>query len=584
MKLQLLALASLVSIGCAADYEDPSCLDGKCDSNGGIVATRNPNLSLLGGYSTLFDKALPSCLAFDGDAKAEAGSLSQSAELVYVNSREELARELGVDLDVQVKYLGIANGNLGMDMLNKFKTSSNAVTVLLKYDSHYLKVNQKSPRLTEAAQAALSRGADAFYRLCGDRYVNAIRYGSSLYVMLTFETADQDSANSLKTKLTGSVGVGALKIDASVESKLVETAASSSTRVSMTIKAEGALTSTSVSVADLDGAGLSKSLFEKIDRMVAETGASLRNDLCHDGSGQGCSGAPERISAVTGLSVGFYDPLAADSSALNEITEQSAAVVDYVTHWTRIQERTREIYDGEIAPFMAANTSEQARYQVLPPAAPVARVPELTNLVTRSDSDFFPETGFFSEMVDQQIEDCWNGATLSLSTEACNHGTASNVQAFSNIEEALFRYHQNARVVPMRVRIGDEPQDGDEAADYCRSFNSESTTYRLPVLLDSDLEGDKVVAGELAFIAPLVAFGNVEWNGDSTNEIWLRHAHPAELCARLGLSGSVPAYVNDPADPGGRIVCHSASIVGFGHDNTAICVPDAGPISSPPSP
>jgi hypothetical protein len=136
----------------------------------------------------------------------------------------------------------------------------------------------------------------------------------------------------------------------------------------------------------------------------------------------------------------------------------------------------------------------------------------------------------------------------------------------------------------MRVRLGTEPQDDNEAAEYCRSFNTESTTYRLPVLLDSDLDGAAVVGGELAFMAPLVRFGNVEWNGDSTNEIWIRHANPSALCQRLGQSGSVAAYANDPASPGGEIRCHSGSIGDFGHDNTVICVPDSGPMSSPGSP
>ena len=59
MKLQYLALTSLLALGCAESQEGPDCEDGRCDSNGGIVDTRNPNVALLGGYSTLFDKALP---------------------------------------------------------------------------------------------------------------------------------------------------------------------------------------------------------------------------------------------------------------------------------------------------------------------------------------------------------------------------------------------------------------------------------------------------------------------------------------------------------------------------------------------
>jgi hypothetical protein len=581
MKPHHLALASLLTVACSGDLDGPDCEDGNCDSNGGIIATRNPNVDLLGSYSTLFDKALPSCLEIDGAARNEAGSLSQSSELVYVNSREELARELGVDLDVQVKYAGVADGNLGMEMLNKFNTSSSAVTMLLKYESSYLKVNRSTPRLTARGEEALSQGADAFYRDCGDRYVNAVRYGSSLYVMLTYETQDEDSANSLKAKLTGSGGNGAVSVDANVETTLVETASSSEARVTLTVKAAGARSNSTVSVSDLQAEGLTANLFPKIDQMVADAAESLRNDLCHDGSGNNCSGAEERVSAVTGLSVGFYDPLASDPGPLSTITEQTAAVKDFITHWTRIQERTRSIYDGEIAPFLAANAGQQARFQVLPPAEPVATVPELRNFVTRSDSDFFPETGFFTSLVDSQIVECWNGASLSLSTDACDHGTADNVSAFSDIEEALFKYERDARVVPMRVRIGTEDKDDNEAADYCRSFNTESTTYRMPVLLDSDLNAaGEIVAGELAFIAPLVRFGNVEWNGDSTNEIWIRHANPEALCQRLGEEGSVPAYANDPATAGGRIVCHSGSIGDFGHDNTVICVPDSGPVSS----
>ncbi len=581
-----LLLTSFLAVACASESEAPDCEDGNCDSNAGIVGTRNPNVALLGGYSTLFDKTLPSCVEFDGKEKHEAGSLSQSSELVYVESREELARELGVNLDVQVKYAGVADGNLGMEMLNKFNVSSSAVTVLLKYETSYLKLNRNTPRLTARAEQALADGADAFYRACGDRYVNAIRYGTSLYVMLTYETQDEDSANSLKAKLVGSGGVPGIEVNADIEANLVETASSSSTQVSMTIKAEGAGTATTVSVSDLNAEGLSERLFGKIDQMVAETSESLRNDLCHDGSAKNCSGAQNRISAVTGISVGFYDPIASDALALNEITTQTTAITNYITHWTRIQERAGQIYHGEIAPFLDANTSQQARYQVLPPAEPTTTIPELTNLVTRSDSDFFPETGFFTGLIQQQIDDCWDGASLSLFAENCDQGAQDNVRAFSDIEEALFRYDEDARVLPLRVRLGTDAKDDNEAADYCRSFNTESTTYRMPVLLDSDLDNaNNVIAGELAFIAPLVAFGNVEWNGDSTNEIWIRHADPEALCTRLGFDGDdAPAYINDPASPGGKITCHSGSIGDFGHDNTVICVPDSGPISSVPAP
>ena len=581
MKPRHIALASLLTFACGGDLDGPDCEDGKCDSNGGIIATRNPNVDLLGSYSTLFDKALPSCLEIDGAPRTEAGSLSQSSELVYVNNREELARELGVDLDVQVKYAGVADGNLGVEMLRKFNTSASAVTMLLKYESSYLKINRNTPRLTAHGEEALAQGADAFYRDCGDRYVNAVRYGSSLYVMLTYETQDEDSANSLKAKLAGNGGNGVVSVDATVETNLVETASSSDVRVTMTVKAAGAGSNNTISVADLQAEGLTQNLFPKIDQMVADAEQSLRNDLCHDGSGNNCSGAPERVSAVTGLSVGFYDPLASDPAPLSEITEQTAAVKDFITHWTSIQERTRSIYDGEIAPFLAANAGQQARFQVLPPAKPKATVPELRNAVTRSESDFVAETGFFTSLVEQQIDECWNGASLSLATDACDHATASNVSAYSDIEEALFKYERDARVVPMRVRIGTEDKDDNEAADYCRSFNTETTTYRLPVLLDSDLNAsNEIVDGELAFISPLVRFGNVEWNGDSTNEIWIRHANPEALCARLGESGTVPAYANDPATAGGRIVCHSGLIGDFGHDNTVICVPDSGPVSS----
>jgi hypothetical protein len=115
----------------------------------------------------------------------------------------------------------------------------------------------------------------------------------------------------------------------------------------------------------------------------------------------------------------------------------------------------------------------------------------------------------------------------------------------------------------MRVAVGTEAKGPGSAEDYCRTFNTPQTSYRLPTV------------AELEYIDPLIAFGNVDWNGDTPHEIWYRD--DSNRCSANTIN-THSAYINPP---GGEPFFECSSRF---HSAAVICVASSGPapLSSDP--
>jgi hypothetical protein len=149
-RLFLSLLSLLLAMSCTPTSSD-SCDSERCDlgGNGGTYPTRNANVKLLRGYNTLYDRAdLSTCVTPLEESKLTlAGGQEADIEVMYVESRSELARELGLDLSLGVKYAGIGEGNIGVDMLSNFNSKNQAINLLVKLERHYKVVNQTDLRL-----------------------------------------------------------------------------------------------------------------------------------------------------------------------------------------------------------------------------------------------------------------------------------------------------------------------------------------------------------------------------------------------------------------------------------------------------
>lgn len=586
-----LALACTLG-GCAInDPGDGSdCVGAKCDTpsgNGSVVATSNSSAGLLLGYHSLFDRTSAQCVAVDRElargAEVNVGSVSETFQLAYIRNREELARELGVDLGLKVKYPSVS-GDAAVNLLQQFKSTTTTVNLLLKLSQEYTVRNRHPLQITSAGQGKLDAGIAKFVQTCGTHYINGVRYGAHLYLLITYEATNEESALDLKADLGLQAGTVGGSVDADLKAKLNQAASRSDVRTTVKVSSTGftfgGQEASSSLALDLIGGEINEAMFQRIDQIRQAMQGSVADDSCRD-AGEGKCGdtdAPgyydnaQRAASVRGVELGFYDALPnlsydGDSPFL-EVHERLLLVERYIRDWAELEERMEIAYRNEIKPFLDAPSNLKASYQVAPPAAPRDTPTQVLEVANGWMDDFFPETGpqigwVMQKAVQAQI-DCWSAASADL-FHACSPDDSPADQSAEWLEvlAEVDRYASTGRVLPLQYKVGDAVS-GDDAAGACQDVSTEAIAYRLPTWEEAQQ------------LAPLVAYGNLGWPGSGNYEIWFDAAPQSFGCSDPDFP--YPFYEHEPGkEP--VVKCAESETLGFGGRSVlALCVPSSGPI------
>ena len=584
------ALVTIFALGCVTDDTDVDCDEsGKCDGNGSLHSTFNGNTLLYGGFHSLFDKTSSQCVqpkAGSAGAQINVGSLSESIDLTAITSREELASELGLDLGLKVKYL-TTDADATVNLVRKTKTTSTSINLLLKVSRSYIVRNRHAVVLTDDAAAKLAEGAGAFVQTCGTHYVNGIRYGSNLFVLITYDARDEQTALEVKASLGIKGGaLGAAKLDADTKSRMSRAASIAGVNVKVRGVAHGfsigGSAASNTLVSDLLGTGVSAETFRKIDDIRAHMAKSLDTDACRDAGNGTCEGQPSpgflnntrRGAMTTGVDLGFYDALPnvqpGSPSAFKTIKEKTQALERFVRDWTELEERMDVIYRNELEPFLAASATDKAAYQVAPPGAAKRSPTELLAVANTWSEKFFPDSGTqigtIYEIASNTIRDCWQRAAVDFNIQCTPNNTpGTETAAWKGVLAEIEKYGREGRILPLQYKVHGSIAHR-QVAGACAKFNASGVTYRPATL------------AEVPLLAPLVGFGAIAWDGDAPNETWFSHPNPSQMCGPTSGFPN-PFFRNNPAASATEFRCGEADGVVFdGREINLICVPAGGPL------
>ena len=589
--LYTLALASMIG-GCAFDDSGGGgeCIGAKCDNpsgNGSVVGTTNSSAGLLIGYHSLFDRTSAQCVSVDADlargAEVNVGSVSETFQLAYVRDREELARELGVDLGLKVKYPSV-NADAAVSLLHRFKSTTTTVNLLLKLSQEYTVRNRHPLEITGTGQQKLDAGIDKFVQTCGTHYINGVRFGGHLYLLITYEATNEESALDLKADLGLQQGAVGTEVDADIKAKLNRAASRSDVRTTVKVSSTGftfgGQEASSSLALDLIGGDINEAMFQRIDQIRLAMKSSVDNDACRDAGDGKCGdvNAPgyyenaQRAASVRGVELGFYDSLANityfGESPFLEVRERLLLVERYVRDWAELEERMAIAYQNEINPFLDAPSNLKASYQLAPPAAPKNTPTEVLAIANGWMDDFFPETGpqigwVMQKAVQAQV-DCWSAASADLYHSCSADDTpADQSAAWLEVLAEINRYAGGGRVLPLQYKAGGAVS-GAYAAEECQGVSTEAIAYRLPTL------------NEAKQLAPLVGYGNLSWPGSGSYEIWFDAAPGTNGCTDPDFP--YPFYEHEPGKAPTVKCAESETLSFFGRKVVALCVPSSGPI------
>ena len=577
--LTMAALFAATGCGAAGEVpiEDDSWVadeafeNGKSDEFGLGGPTANLNAAQWHGYDPAFDRVTPNrCIESDGVRLGATAPRHNVPTLRFIRSRQELAEELGVDLKV-AGDVSVADAQVGMKMLNEFSRSSDRVAFLLRVTADYAATPRNDGNgqvvLSERGRSLLaSQDINGFLSECGTHYINGVRYGGEIDVLLSFSADDE----KLLTQLTGSVGAdvtGApVRVDAEVRRKMEE--ASSKLDISVTTASSGFTLSVPQDEVDALGAqckevfrsiGGSSNTNGAVDSLLADLVAQQPNALprlfghidcltelmrvsierdaerCRKGDCTNSSAAPREV-----ILEDYRGAQASDlSPQLTQLEAERLRVKVNLDDMGAMRARTRAVYWDELAPFLAADQTQKARYTV--PMADTETVQELQDIANTWSERFSPlQSADVERGLTRRIDECRMAAAHDAFHRCVPEGSfVEELDEMVAAESALAEYAATGRIVPLQVVIAPDPMNYqilgfDDATDYCEAAG---VGYRLPRV------------DELADLDLLVRSGPVPshtmWVEDEQSECGIGgsfydpHAQPAMECSTLGKRGTV---------------------------------------------
>jgi len=539
-------------------WTDPGKLDDP--SAGGIASTQTANARLLDGFNKLLDSTTDSCLApVDTTPAFTVGDITKPFDLYFVSSKDDLARTLGIDVGLKVKY-GTTSIGPSLDFLDSFKQTRSAIHLLLAARASYRVTNLRSVALTTQAKEWLVNDPHQFLNRCGNLFVNGAEYEAQLYVMIRIDALTEDASRSIGADLGLGAVTGPIGLDANVKAKLETIAKRNDVVVETHVLDRGFRTDggTGDLMASLLATGVSKDTFVKVDAIREAMLKSLTNDACRDAgvAREGCSGPmPGYMANNSRDAVAVKLDLRSYSRATNAPIGGPGSSFETMRNWLGGADRTlrtlsksalrlEAIRKDEVLAFLAAPSARKVFYGIAPPAAPVTKLDTLVALATSTRDALDPDR---EGSVAADLRTCFANVVEG-APDACS--TADKTTDAT--DEAIAKYVATARIVPLRVAAkGVLGYQG--ARDACNAV-----AMRLPTFAEAQRLAIPIGYASLA----------------RTTEDRLKFAAWHSETGKCS-NGDAPAL---SSPPGGTMqnVCTAENWLNP-HPTTTLCVPAGGP-------
>ena len=613
----ILGACLLVGLGCdpdasSEDFDETPAPTGKGDfptGNATPISTSNGNLTIRQGYNYLYDKSHGQCVEPDfalvQGSELVIGEVSRDFEIVYVRSREELARELGIDLGLKVKY-GETSGELGFDLLEDFSASTRKASFLVKMREEYFVRNKHPMRFSETGLAKLQAGTKSFVRACGTHYVNGLRFGAHVYALITYTADDESTTDQIRATMgvsNGPVPEGRASVDIEADFGARVRGAHQVGNVNSMVRVvsrgfkPNEVGANGNALSKLASGEIDEWSFDMLAQLRADMSTSVASDMCRD-LGQ-CDPKDEevdievvveqiprgvmaaaafvpaagywtntlRYARPTGVEIGYYDtlpnvPTFEGEDVFEATIDNYTDVERYVRDFAMLDEQMTVAYRNEIELFAAAPSFAKATFNLAPPATPADSPQDLLGLANTWTAALRPRTGsqvgtLVSE-VDERIEDCWTKASVNPAHRCSPEGLrGKETEDWLAAALEIGQYHDEARILPLRYKLAGAVRSLQDAESLCSELDLGGDPLRVPT------------KSQVAALAPVIGYASVTTGGGvaDPNTVWFRGADGTECDA-----GTIPVYRNDAAEAGPRIDCIPPDTGAW-----VACVPTTGP-------
>lgn len=277
------ALALIVGgYGCSSNLDNGSSDDGALtEDSGKVLPTSQTDLLLYQGYNTVFDQGAGGCVTYPTDSPVTVGDIGVDAQITFVNSREQLAQQLGFDAQASFK-LPQAGVDGRAQVMNSFKRNSASTNLLIRVGTYFYVDGGQTYTLTDEARALLQSDPRGFLQRCGDAVVTRLQYRAEVLGLLRLETNDQEK--SVKASTDASVTAPALGSLADANAKVGATIdrLKTATNANLTLElySQGFSPGGQISFENLEGEQVLtrlSDLFAKMDASIAADRQSMVN-------------------------------------------------------------------------------------------------------------------------------------------------------------------------------------------------------------------------------------------------------------------------------------------------------------------
>jgi hypothetical protein len=538
----------------------------------GLTRTSDTSALVFRGFNAVTDATVGETCVVPSAGPTELASFRAGADvsrqtMSYVESLEELQRELDLDVRAQVKVgpLGV-EGRAGIT--ESFKSTETSLALLLRSTHVYTVINQDQVELTDDALALARTDPEAFVRKCGTHFIAGVEYGAELRVLITIETNSVEQKEEIRAELgTSGIKAGPATIDADVAMTLSETLESRGVRV--TAKAEAFGFDTGVSLVGIEANPLDPSALAVVEEATDELRASVERDRCNDrgtsAPGGQCDGHAAlgylanggRTALPTGvdlrgyrLTANFPDDQATIDAFLEQHNRAQLALGYIGAHARRFQEIVR-IFNDEVGGMLDAATPYD--YAIYDLGDVLAFVPEreLRAYAETMALGLDPRTGSAVEIIGDSLGPCWDRADFG------DFSACQDAPALAGVDALIESYSQR-RIRPVFYTIGERTAEWQDAASVCgpgtRLPNKYEATrlanalWRNPDIPEPRFEGDEIGTDVALWVA--------DERGD------------------CGTAEGTYACIGTKAT---AVHCYENPLLGSDMELPVLCIPNAGP-------
>jgi hypothetical protein len=535
-------------------------IDNLRSNPNGEVSTTDPSARLLAGYNAFLDRASSSpCIAAQTPEQPSVGDVASTFYLRHVKTRDELAKELDVEVGASLSAPAGSVDASGK-LVKTFKQSATTVTFLVRALRSYSVANRSPLGLTPEAKGLLeNNNTPEFLKKCGGSFIQSVRYEAQVLAIMQFEAKNEESARKIAASLGGSssqvVPVGNARAD--IKMKAEQTAQSENASLSLSVVASGFL-SRGRTAGDIVG-----NTFEKIDELRTEMATSFDADLAADRRDYFANRARNVRAASVGQN-SYAQISDAPNADFTGMTQTLAKAEEFVRYLGPVQLRMETAYNDEVMRFL--NDSQfQYRYNLL--NAPKKRTAELVPIAQRWATTFGPDgtrnPGSLIDPLRQSIDRCKsaasNGNYLLCKADADIDGKKTAA------DRALADYARSGRIVQVSAWMPTNemsPEDkGSPEATHVSYRNAEDLCTQGGMRLPK--------RNEMPYLAPAVTA-----LATPSGEVWF---------AADG-SCTKPVYRNNSGQ--GQYLCGDTwnEFLPWVDDRAVVCVSRAGVVPALPAP